>query len=133
MSQKALRSTRKIRWTRTDDSWSDIGNHIDKIYQIVTWMINVKHKYILKTVNKKIRKANTHMKWYYFWSESPSDFYYTNRYGSLNHPMGRPSNHLWIGSTTGINPNLLLSSSDRTNESETLPHTTTCTRKHKYT
>jgi len=37
-------------------------------------------------------RANTHMKWRSFGSESPSGLYCTNQYISPNHPMGRSSN-----------------------------------------
>ena len=40
------------------------------------------------------------MKWRDFRSESSSGLHCTNKYGSLDHPMGRSSNRQCIGSTT---------------------------------
>jgi len=56
------------------------------------------------------------MKWHDFESESSSGLHCTNRYGSPNHPMVRSLNRQCIGFTANTNSNLLLPSSDRTNE-----------------
>jgi len=78
-----------------------------------------------------------------FGTESPPGLHYTNRYGSPDHLMGRSLNRQCIESTTSTNLNLLLPSSDRTNEFEiaatrnyahinTHTHRYTCTHTHIY-
>ena len=67
-------------------------------------MITLICKRIPTTVNRKNEtKANTHMKWRSFGSESPSGLHCTNRYWSTDHPMNRSSNCLCIGSRTSTN------------------------------
>jgi len=68
-----------------------------------------------------------------FRTESLSGLHCTNRYGSMDHLMGRSSYRLCIGSTMGTNLNLPLLSSTRMNGSVTLQHAIEYMNSHEHT
>ena len=101
-----------------DVSWSNTDNHTGKIKQIITWNDTSNIYILLIIVNKENDiRINTQMNWHSFEPESPSGLHCMNRYGSTNYPISRSSNRQCIGSTVNTNLNLLLPSSDCTNES----------------
>ena len=66
--QYKLISTTQIRWTTTNISWSDTSGNTSKISQTVTWMIKIKHKYLLTTVNKEKDKSKHSHEMTQFWN-----------------------------------------------------------------